>query len=330
MKVTDLGRKLRAALVAGGLLLPSTSYAADLDTNLVVNPGFENVDLLTTSYYNAPLILDWMSATTPPGPGFAYSHDYSGQNVPDFANGTLASGGHWYFTPGNYDIVTGSQHNSRANAITQTIDVSTGETGEAIANGNAAFDLSAFFSTYDGQPDRGFVRVEFISGAPGDYNADGTTDAADYVVFQKNVGTVSTLPNDPNVGTVIDDDQYNTWMSNFGESGGAVLGSAEINTPSGPALLNWTQISGSGFVPVGTASLVVASWGEVFEGSGGSADGYTDNIDFRIRIAEGGSGGSAVPEASAVLMAGIGLASLTFGGRRPTRGRSSEGRLKES
>ena len=48
MKVTDLRRKLRAALAAGGLLAPGIAHAADLNTNLILNPGFENVDINTS------------------------------------------------------------------------------------------------------------------------------------------------------------------------------------------------------------------------------------------------------------------------------------------
>ena len=58
MKVTDLRRKLIAALVAGGTLAPSAVYAAPLDTNLVVNSDFESVDLNTSVVINAN--------TTPP------------------------------------------------------------------------------------------------------------------------------------------------------------------------------------------------------------------------------------------------------------------------
>jgi PEP-CTERM motif-containing protein len=162
MKIRSWTKKLSAALVAGGLMAPLAANAAPTGINLVVNPGFENVDLTTTSYYNSPQILDWTATNPAPGPGFAYSHDLSGASVPDFANGTLATGGHWYFTPGNYALGTGSTHNSRANAITQVIDVSTGPSASLIATGGASYDLRAFFSTYAAQPDRGFVRAEFL------------------------------------------------------------------------------------------------------------------------------------------------------------------------
>jgi hypothetical protein len=248
MKITNWTRKLSAAIVAGGLMAPLAANAAPTQTNLVVNPGFENVDLITTSYYNSPQILDWTAPDPLPGPGFAYSHDLSGASVPDFANGTLGTGGSWYFTPGNFALGSGSQHNSRANAITQDIDVSTGASASAIATGSASYELSAYFSTYDGQADRGFVRAEFL----------GPLDV--------------------------------------------LLGSAEVSTPAGDPLDDWTQFSASGVIPLGTLTVRMAGWGEVFVGGGGSPDGYTDNVSFSI-----------VPEPSSIVIVGLGLAGAGCG-----------------
>jgi hypothetical protein len=60
--------------------------------------------------------------------------------------------------------------------------------------------------------------VAAAAGIPGDYNSDGTVDAADYVVWRKNVGgPAGTLPNDPD-GGAIGSAQYNTWRANFGVS----------------------------------------------------------------------------------------------------------------
>src|SRR5678810_781056 len=127
MKITKNCKKGSAVLAVGAAMTPLTSDAAALATNLVVNPGFENVDLnMTSAYYNAPLILDWGGNVQ----GFAYSHDLSGANVPDYANGgPLAGGGHWYFTPGNHG------NNSLTNALTQDIDLSTGPSAAVIVNG---------------------------------------------------------------------------------------------------------------------------------------------------------------------------------------------------
>ena len=61
----------------------------------------------------------------------------------------------------------------------------------------------------------------------GDYNNDGIVNAADYVVWQKNVGQPSqTLPNDT-TGVIVGQAQYNLWRSNFGNTT-AVPGSGAV------------------------------------------------------------------------------------------------------
>ena len=87
MKVTDLRRKLMAALAAAGMLAPSAVVAANLNQDLVVNGGFENVDLGTPGPEDSPLILDWTPSVTT-NSGFAYSHDPGTTGVPNYADGT--------------------------------------------------------------------------------------------------------------------------------------------------------------------------------------------------------------------------------------------------
>jgi hypothetical protein len=51
--------------------------------------------------------------------------------------------------------------------------------------------------------------VTYVSGPvgiPGDYNNDGAVNAADYVVWRKNIGT---------------QDGYNLWRTNFGRTSGS-------------------------------------------------------------------------------------------------------------
>jgi hypothetical protein len=53
----------------------------------------------------------------------------------------------------------------------------------------------------------------------GDYNNNGTVDAADYVAWRDNLGSSNPLPNDP-IGGMIGTAQYNQWRAGFGNSGG--------------------------------------------------------------------------------------------------------------
>jgi hypothetical protein len=170
MKVTDLRRKLMAALAAGGLLAPSAVYAANLDTNLVANPGFENVDVNThppgtvpgDAAYADPLILDW----TGPRQGFAYSHNNTGGTF-NYANGSpLAVGGNYYFTPNavpNTFLPPGDI--TAADQMYQDIDVSTGATRTLIDTGTAKYNVSAFFNTFENDNDLGTVHLNFLNAS---------------------------------------------------------------------------------------------------------------------------------------------------------------------
>jgi hypothetical protein len=172
MKITNWRRKLAASLVAGGLLNPAAAQAANLDTNLVINAGFENVDINTSlGGYNAVRILDWNDGS---GDAFAYSHngalDGAGATIPDYANGGIYTGGtapagtgSFYFTsnatPG--DVTAPGQ-------FSQNIDLSTGPSATLIAAGEAAVTLGANFSSYLGNRDFGTLHVDFL-------NAGGTS-----------------------------------------------------------------------------------------------------------------------------------------------------------
>lgn len=156
MKVSDLRRKLIASLVAGGLLAPSAIQAANLDTNLVVNGNFETVDLaMLGGSYNGPKILNWTGTAA-----FAYAHTGAGGTGADYANGRpLAGGGQYYFSADHAE-----SNITAAGQFTQDVDVSGGASGAAIAAGTAGFKLSAFFSGYLAQPDKGTIHVNFLNG----------------------------------------------------------------------------------------------------------------------------------------------------------------------
>jgi hypothetical protein len=60
-------------------------------------------------------------------------------------------------------------------------------------------------------------------GVPGDYNGNGTVDAADYVIWRRNLGTNFQLANevpDTTPGMVTDED-YAAWRERFGATSGA-------------------------------------------------------------------------------------------------------------
>jgi hypothetical protein len=55
-----------------------------------------------------------------------------------------------------------------------------------------------------------------IPVAPGDYNGDGTVDAADYIVWRKALGSTDDLRADGNGNLMIDAGDFGVWRSAFG------------------------------------------------------------------------------------------------------------------
>jgi hypothetical protein len=79
------------------------------------------------------------------------------------------------------------------------------------------------------------------SGLPGDYNFDGTVDAADYVVLRKGAGVAPTPAN------------YNLWRTNFGNtlSGSGSADERADNLAGIPEPATW------GTLLIGIASIIV-------------------------------------------------------------------------
>jgi hypothetical protein len=80
------------------------------------------------------------------------------------------------------------------------------------------------------------------AGVPGDYNQNGTVDAADYALWRNVLGTAASLPNrDPGQAGNINQSDYDFWRRNFGKTGGAASGvlsaSAAVPEPASAILL---------------------------------------------------------------------------------------------
>jgi hypothetical protein len=108
-----------------------------------------------------------------------------------------------------------------------------------------------FVGAFDGLGYLNDLLIEASAAPPGlngDYNDDGTVDAADYVVFRKNEGTTNTLPNDPTGGT-IGAAQYGTWRANFGMTtgGSATAGGTAIPEPASLMLAVFAAIGAFAF-----------------------------------------------------------------------------------
>jgi hypothetical protein len=91
-----------------------------------------------------------------------------------------------------------------------------------------------------------------IGSVPGDYNSDGTVDAADYTVWRDRLNANFTLPNEnPLAATpgVVDQEDYTFWRNNFG----ATAGSGGLAQQAVPEPATWLLLVTAGILSVGTA-----------------------------------------------------------------------------
>jgi T5SS/PEP-CTERM-associated repeat protein len=124
------------------------------------------------------------------------------------------------FTPAPTDTFEFLTAASFAGAFTNVIVSST-------SGGSGAFD---FVFTPTGLAISNF---QSSTGPPGDYNENGTVDAADYTVWRDNLGSLTALPNDNTDGVGPDD--YTRWVNSFGATPGAGSGASTFDSAANAA-----------------------------------------------------------------------------------------------
>ncbi len=148
-----------------------------------------------------------------------------------------------------------------ANAlIPQTVNVTAVD--DAIVEGNHTSTITHTLSSADSRYNAFFVPnvvasiVDNDSAAlPGDYNANSSVDAGDYVLWRKTLGSTTQLQADgsgPTVGVpngVVDQADYTYWRSNFGTAGassgagsGEMLVAASTGSNQAAAVANDTVV----------------------------------------------------------------------------------------
>jgi hypothetical protein len=118
---------------------------------------------------------------------------------------------------------------TEAPAGTVNVRVSAGAT--MMANSGIPSPQSAMFDDFS------LITTALPPGVAGDFNNDGTVDAADYVVWRKHNGTNTPLPNDNGLGTPISSAHYDLWRASFGNMAGGGSGLAAVPEPGSIVLL---------------------------------------------------------------------------------------------
>lgn len=163
MREKDVTRlkNLKASTAAAGvtMALAQAANGAELDTNLVVNGDFENVDpLVSVSYDNAEISEGWTTSDGTSVFAYNYAQNYDDRNdlgeVPPGNEATSSTD--YYFSMNGSDV-----------AGVQNIDLSSGASAALIASGNAEFDLAAYFTNYASDVEQGRLILEFYDGDPG-------------------------------------------------------------------------------------------------------------------------------------------------------------------
>ena len=71
---------------------------------------------------------------------------------------------------------------------------------------------------FGGRIDIGAVESQPVGFLPGDYNANGTVDAADYTMWRDTLGSTTDLRADGNGDGVVNTLDYTLWKDNFGQT----------------------------------------------------------------------------------------------------------------
>jgi hypothetical protein len=112
---------------------------------------------------------------------------------------------------------------------------------------DGTIDFSGFYGVYEITIDGQTFVLDLTKGqsqyslavAPGDYNADGLVDAADYTLWHDTLGSTADLRADGNGNFIIDEGDFDVWKSLFGTSyAGAGGGSAAAVPEPGTWLLS--------------------------------------------------------------------------------------------
>src|SRR5262249_14641829 len=123
-----------------------------------------------------------------------------------------------------------------------------------------------------------------VTTTNGDFNGDGTVDAADYTVWQDSLGQLGIgLAADGNGNGVIDGGDYDVWKAKFGES-------TAPGTDSRPVALVTGDFNGDGRLDVATANANGNSVSVLFNDRLSPVLPPSVSVSDAVTVTEGNSG----------------------------------------
>jgi GH35 family endo-1,4-beta-xylanase len=146
-------------------------------------------------------------------------------------------------TTDNTNIVD-ANWNLRASgqALVDLLNAWTTPTQNLVVGPDGTVDFTGFYGDYEVTIGSQTLDLSLLKGtqvyslvvAPGDYNGDGTVDAADYTMWRKTIGSADDLRADGNGNLVIDSGDYDIWRAAFGRMYDFGLDAADIAAATVP------------------------------------------------------------------------------------------------
>lgn len=252
-KITTEAQAIAAAQAARGAYL--ASYLSGISTQLA-----SGLPVFFVGDFNEPSHLDWTQEAADAGLNFGMKVDWPASNAvtnagltdafrqlrPDEINDRAET-----WTPGYPPpTVTDDEVHDRIDfvyyASGDVTPVTALTLGYDANDGNTDIGLQPYPSDHRGV----VVEFDLLAGLPGDYNDDGTVDAADYTLWRDNLGAAdeAALGYNGDGGDVGESD-YAWWTQHFGSGGGTGVGSSvggvvpsTAPEPTSLAILCWPAL----------------------------------------------------------------------------------------